>query len=93
MALQQPKEDLMRTLKHDTWRVLVHLFKAEERGDRDVEAMAKRLEMERNVIRYHLDQLKEAGLADIESGKYIHGPIYWGVTAEGRRYVVEGNLI
>jgi predicted ArsR family transcriptional regulator len=83
----------MGTLMHDTGRVLVHLFKADEKRERDVETMAQRLEMGRNVVRYHLDQLKGAGLADIESGKYIHGPIYWGVTAEGRKHVVEGNLI
>ena len=83
----------MSTLMHDTGLVLVHLFKAEARGDRDVETIAEKLEMERNVIRYHLDQLKEAGLADIESGKYVYGPIFWGVTAEGRRHVVEGKLI
>ena len=83
----------MGTLMHDTGRVLVHLFKADEKGERDVETMARILEMGRNVIRYHLEQLKEAGLADIESGKYIYGPIYWGVTAEGRKHVVEGKLI
>lgn len=83
----------MNTLMHDTGLVLVHLFKAEEKGDRDVETIAEKLAMERNVIRYHLDQLKEAGLADIESGKYVYGPIFWGVTAEGRRHVVEGKLI
>jgi predicted ArsR family transcriptional regulator len=83
----------MGTLMDDTGRVLVHLFKAEARGERDVETLSRKLEMERNVIRYHLDQLKEAGLADIESGKYLYGPIYWGVTAEGRKHVVEGKLI
>ena len=83
----------MHTLMHDTGRVLVHLFKADEKGERDVETMARILEMGRNVIRYHLEQLKEAGLADIESGKYIYGPIYWAVTAEGRKHVVEGQLI
>ena len=83
----------MGTLMNDSGRVLVHLFRAEARGDRDVETMARTLAMERNVIRYHLDQLKEARLADMESGKYLYGPVYWGLTAEGRRHVVEGRLI
>jgi hypothetical protein len=80
------------SLTHDRGRVLVHLFKAEEKEDRDVETMARKLAMERNVLRYHLDQLKEASLADMESGKYIYGRVYWAVTAEGRKHVVEGGL-
>ncbi len=81
------------SLTHDRGRVLVHLFRTEEKGDRDVETMATKLAMERNVLRYHLDQLKGASLADMESGKYLYGHIYWALTAEGRKHVIEGRLI
>ncbi|HEY6257691.1 MAG TPA: hypothetical protein VIY51_18065 [Xanthobacteraceae bacterium] len=83
----------MGTLMHDTGRVLAHLFNAEARGERDVETMARKLAMERNVVRYHLDRLKEARLADMETGKYLYGHVYWGLTAEGRKHVVEGKPV
>jgi predicted ArsR family transcriptional regulator len=73
--------------KHDTVRVLVHLFKSE------VIAIAKQLAMVGNVVRYHLDQLTEAGLADMESGKYVYGRVYWASTTAGRKYVVERKLM
>jgi DNA-binding MarR family transcriptional regulator len=100
-AIERENEDLRarmlagRTngLAADTGRVLVHLFKAEAREDRDVESMAKKLAMERNVLRYHLDQLEQAGLVDLESGKYLHGHVYWALTPKGRKHVVESRLI
>jgi predicted ArsR family transcriptional regulator len=79
--------------EHDTVRVLVHLFKTEAKEDRDIIAIAKQLAMVSNVVRYHLDQLTVAGLADMESGKYVYGRVYWGSTTAGRKYVVERKLI
>lgn len=70
----------------DSVRVLVHLFKVEELQNRDGAIMARELEMERGVLQYHLDRLRDLGLSDATD-------IYWGVTAEGRRYVVERKLI
>ena len=78
---------------NDTVRVLVHLFKAQAKEDRDAIAMSKQLAMVGNVVQYHLDQLTEAGLVDMESGKYVYGRVYWGPTAAGRKYVVERKLI
>jgi DNA-binding MarR family transcriptional regulator len=80
-------------LRDDTGRVLVHLFKAEAREDRDIESTAKKLTMEQNVLRYHLDQLEQAGLVDMESSKYLHGHVYWALTPKGRKHVVESRLI
>jgi DNA-binding MarR family transcriptional regulator len=102
VAIERENEDLRarilagRTsggLRDDTGRVLAHLFKAEAREDRDIESTAKKLAMEQNVLRYHLDQLERAGLVDMESSKYVHGHVYWALTPEGRKYVVEGKLI
>ncbi len=76
-----------------TIRVIVHLFQAEELEDRDVGAMARNLKMERSVLKYHLDRPEAARLAETLGGNYRHGHIYWGLTSEGRRYVVERKLV
>jgi DNA-binding transcriptional ArsR family regulator len=80
-------------LGDDTARVLVYIFKAAHQEERDVGAMARALKMERGVLQYHLDRLKEAGMAARTSGNYISGHIYWGLTPEGRRHAVENKLI
>ena len=77
----------------DTTRILVDLFKAEARHDHDVGALANHLGMERGVAQYHLDQLKNSGLAAMTGGNYLHGHTYWGLTSEGRRHVVENGLV
>jgi DNA-binding transcriptional ArsR family regulator len=77
----------------DANRVLVHLFRASEIEERDVGVMSRALGMEVGVVKYHLDQLKSAGLADVTGGNYVHGHIYWALTPAGRKYVVERNLI
>jgi hypothetical protein len=80
------------SLDEDTARVLAHLFRAE--GDqRDVGITSRALGMEKGVVKYHLDQLKEAGLALSTGGNYLHGHSYWGLTPAGRRYAVEKKLI
>lgn len=79
-------------LDDDTARVLVHLFKVE--GDaRDVGVTARTLQMEKGVVKYHLDQLKDAGFATCTSGNYVSGHVYWGLTPAGRKYAVEQKLI
>jgi DNA-binding MarR family transcriptional regulator len=88
---QIPKES-PDSLSHDTSRVLVYLFQAPQSDDCHVEAIAHALEIDEGVIRYHLDQLKDAGFADVRSANYIHGHVYWGLTPAGRRHVVENNL-
>lgn len=80
-------------LGDDTNRVLVHLFRAREMEDRDVGAMARALEMEHGILRYHLDRLDEAKLAECTGGNLDSGEIYWALRPEGRRYVVERKLI
>jgi DNA-binding MarR family transcriptional regulator len=80
-------------LRDDTKSVLVHLFKAARQEERDIGAMAAALRMEKGVLQYHLDRLREAGLAVRSSGNVLRGQTYWVLTAEGRRRVVEGKLI
>ncbi len=79
-------------LDHDAGQVLVYLFRSRH-DDRDVGALAQRLQMERGVAEYHLDQLNALGLAKRTGGNYLHGHVYWGLTPEGRSYVVENGLI
>ena len=80
-------------LGDDTKRVLVHIFRARQLEERDVGVMASTLGMERGVMQYHLDLLREAGLAESTGGNYLHGHTYWALKPEGRRRVVEGKLI
>jgi DNA-binding transcriptional ArsR family regulator len=80
-------------LSDDTNRVLVHIFRAEQLEERDVGVMASALGLERSVMQYHLDLLREAGLAESAGGNYVHRHIYWALKPEGRRHVVEGKLI
>ena len=73
-------------------RVLVHLFSTKNWGHRDVGVMARKLNMERHVLLYHLDGLHARGLA--ESGRENHrlGHIYWALTPRGCQYVVDHKL-
>jgi DNA-binding transcriptional ArsR family regulator len=81
-------------LREDDSRVLVQIFRArgQENPD-DVGAMAEALEMEKGVLQHHLDRLREAGLAEVTGGNFLHGHVYWALTSEGRRRLVEGQLI
>lgn len=75
-----------------TCQVLVYLFRC--RGENcDVGVLAQRLQMERGIAEYHLDQLNTRGLAKAQGGNYVTGAVYWGPTPEGRSYVVENGLI
>jgi hypothetical protein len=76
----------------DTARVLAHLFKVAELGDRHVRPMAQALEMERGMLQYHLERLDDKGLA-VETGAFQYDDVCWGITPEGRRYAVENGLI
>jgi DNA-binding MarR family transcriptional regulator len=79
-------------LDGDTVRVLAHLFRAE--GDaRDVGITARILQMEKSIVRYHLDQLASAGMARLTSSNYNTGHVYWSITPAGRKYAVEKKLI
>lgn len=90
-ALVAPQSD--GALGEDTSRVLVALFKATRKEDRDVGLLAQRLQMERGVLQYHLDRLHENGLAQSTGGNYLHGHVYWGLMPDGRKYAVENKLV
>jgi len=100
VALQAENESLRAqipkspagSLDGDTARVLAYLFHAE--GDaRDVGVTARALKMEKGVVKYHVDQLDEAGLATCTGGNYLSGHVYWTLTPAGRKYAVENKLI
>lgn len=87
---QRPDPERHEELGEDTCRVLVQLFRA-EKGHNSEAAMAAALGMERGVVRYHLDRLKEANFAFVTaSGR---GHTYWALMSEARRCVVERKLI
>jgi DNA-binding MarR family transcriptional regulator len=100
-ALERENESLLARIPSEsasglgevTVRVLVYLFKAIELDHRDVSAMAKGLAMDQSLLQYHLDRLQKAGLADLVGGSYLHDQVYWALTPEGRRHVIEGKLI
>jgi hypothetical protein len=78
-------------LSDDAIRVLVKIFNSPTLDDREVRAMSLTLQLQRNVLQYHLDCLNQAGLADIAGGN-IDGSVYWNLTPQGRRYVMEQRL-
>ena len=72
----------------DNERILVHLFR--EAYHRNVVALARALRMEQGVVKKHLDRLVEARLARLN---VVQGHLYWGITDEGRSFVLERGLI
>ncbi len=74
-----------------TRQVLVYLFRCRNE-DCDVGSLGRCLQMERSLAEYHLDQLDTRGLAFCK-GTDDEGYLYWGLTPEGRSYVVENGLI
>jgi hypothetical protein len=80
-------------LNEDTIDVLVHMFKTKNPEDRDVGILASNLGLEGNVSQYHLDRLQDAKLAESTGFNYMLARVYWGLTAEGRRYAMEHKLV
>jgi DNA-binding MarR family transcriptional regulator len=79
-------------LSDDSTAVLRYLFRAE--GDaRDIGIMARTLQMEKGLVKYHLDQLAEVEMAECIGGNYVDGHIYWALTPTGRKHAVETKLI
>ncbi len=77
----------------DTINVLTYLFKTTDHELRDVGAMARTMDLEKNALQYHLDLLQEANLAENTGFNYVTGHVYWDLTMEARRYVVERKLV
>ncbi len=68
-------------------RLLVHLF--HEAYHRNVVALARALRMEQSSVKTQLDRLVEAGLVRL---KVAQGHLYWGITDEGRSFVLQRGL-
>jgi hypothetical protein len=60
---------------------------------RDVGVMASILQLEEGMLEYHLVILDEAKLAENTGFNYLDGGVFWAITPQGRRYVVEHNLL
>jgi hypothetical protein len=78
-------------LTADTTRVLVYLFGTDEYDDRAVGAISRNLQMQKAMVKYHLDELDRAKLA--ACGSWYDGDAYWGITPAGRSYVVQHGLL
>jgi DNA-binding MarR family transcriptional regulator len=90
LRAQVPRQH-QNDLSEDTARVLAHLFRAE--GDaQDVGMTARMLQMEKGLVKYHLDQLESADLATCTGFNTISGHVYWALTPAGRKYAVENKL-
>jgi DNA-binding MarR family transcriptional regulator len=91
LRTQMPRND-HDGLNSDTARILAHLFRAENDA-RDVGVMARMLQMEKGLVKYHLDELDNLGFATCSGGNYLTGHVYWALTPAGRKHAVERKLI
>ena len=83
-------DNLSNVLEEPVSRVLLHLFNADKVEHRGVRLMARMFGLERGMLDYYLDRLKDCGLAALGS----IGPhdSYWAVTPAGRKFVVESII-
>jgi len=79
-------------LSDDSIRVLVFLFRAPPERNNEV-SVASAFNMEHGVARYHLDELAKRDLARLGSVNMNTGQKNWGLTAAGRRKVVEEGML
>ena len=80
-------------LSEDAIRVLVHLFETETgQNTPDVDGVARGLQMQRSIVKYHLDCLEKADFAHAVGFLPADGRELWVITSDGRRYVVENKL-
>jgi hypothetical protein len=87
-----PREASPIELEPETIAILLHLFRAESEQDRDAKNMALIFNLEQSVVQYELDNLREAGLAEPTDVNSIWDTVSWGLTSEGRRYVIQRKL-
>lgn len=87
-------EDRASGLNDDARRILVYLF--QNHGNDAycaVRPMCQNFEMNEGMLQYHLDELNASGLAQCTGGNYMDGSVYWAVTEQGRRFVVQNKLV
>lgn len=87
-----PCEESPIELEPETIAILVHLFRADSEQDRDVKNMAHIFDLEQSVVQYELDKLQEAGFAEVTDVNSIWETMSWGLTPEGRKYVIQKKL-
>jgi len=88
-TFERPEPQQERRLSLDTERLLDHMFKIDNWELCEVGYMCDVLRLERSVLQYHLDCLEEAGFAKLTSSRYNN--VYWRLTPDGRRYVMESK--
>lgn len=97
LELQELRAKIPAASRHEladeTARLLTYLFKTQAQERREVQFMAKALNVETGIAKYHLDRLKEAGLANRSGGNALRGTTFWVLTADGRKYAVENKLV
>ncbi len=81
LAVEVPK-DLAKALRNETRRKIIELLRKE--GPMTVSQLARRLDMSKSTVHYHLQELKKAGFVDVvmeEPGPAIPKK-YYGLKAE-----------
>lgn len=87
-------EDSTSGLNDDARRILVYLF--ENYGNRAncaVRPMCRNFEINEGMLEYHLDDLAASGLAQCTGSNYRDGNVFWGITEQGRRFVVQNQMV
>lgn len=75
-------------LEPDAIKVLGYMFN-DKSGRSGQIAMAAALKQEPGMLKYFLDQLRDAGFAQVGSSNMRTGEVYWNLTKEGRKYAVQ----
>ena len=89
-SFEKPLPAAAIELEADTTRVLRYLFND---ADATFRKMGADLQMQANVLQYHLDQLDEADLATCGGGNCVSGEAFWVLTNNGRRHVLHNKLL
>jgi len=80
-------------LQPELCNLLVHLFTYHDRNNTHLDAIARSLGVESQMARYYLDKLVERNLVVVTGGNYVRGHTYYGLTDQGRAFVVENGLL
>lgn len=97
LQLSEKLDSLERAKKGDLQpelcNLLVHLFTHHDQNHTHLDAIARTLGVQLQMARYYLDKLGERSLVDVIGGNYVHGHVYYGLTDQGRAFVVENGLL
>lgn len=80
-------------LQPELCKLLVHLFTNHDHNNTHLDAIARDLGVRSQMARYYLDKLADRNLVVVTGGNYVHGHTYYGLTDQGRAFVVENSLL